>query len=97
MIRLSEYSTLPTMDVRRGVALGASLVNAVPAQAPESVKESGRQVLVATAALQKDSARMTHLGPRTRGSWSCHAVLGPPGGQVDIPWIIAGRGARARP
>lgn len=56
MIQLAEYATLPVLDVRRGFALGVAMVTAIPQNAPEAVKVSGRRVHAATTALKADWA-----------------------------------------
>jgi hypothetical protein len=66
MIRVSEYWTLPAMDVRRAVALASSVIHAVPERAPQAIRESARKVRTATAALQDDWAMRDQLGCRDR-------------------------------
>ncbi len=66
MIRMSDYATLPALDVRGGFALGSSMVSAIGTEAPEFVKVSGRAVHAATAALQTDWATKENLSTTDR-------------------------------
>jgi hypothetical protein len=52
-LEVSNYVTLPSFDVRGGFALGVALLIAVPASAPEVVKDAARGVRTSVVALQE--------------------------------------------